>query len=293
MIKRLFLLFALLLIVGTVVAQDTETDTKAKIPFVQLNGNFSVPEINWVTETGDNFVWFVNREINAQIYVTVVDTQDVSEAISQTIPTLSNDKFDAPFLDGIAARTTGTWTVQLFESGDTSISAYGMLQSGKVYVVLFAESSPNYKAYNYPIRPEILVPAEDEVENMLISSSDTVLKTVLSQDVTDAEISYPSADNSRWILAQYSDTLATTDFLYDNLVFVTMVDGDTSSITTLANAFDTVFLGFVITPDNSEYLYLGLTFASVIMLALLGSMWLRYKNVQKDMALLEELRDEE
>lgn len=92
--------------------------------------------------------------------------------------------------------------------------------------------------------------------------------------------------------ANYSDNLATASFLFDSIVFVTLVEGDTSSIATLSNAFDTVFLGFVITPSNIEFLYLGLVFSAVIMLALLGSMWLRYQNVLKDMDLVEQLAEE-
>lgn len=160
MMKRLFLLLALLAIVGTVYAQDAEEEEPEEIHFVQLNANFSVPEIDWVIETGDESVWFIKRELDAQIYVTVVDTQDVNEAIATTIPILSDAEFGEPFAETRIGRTSGTWTVQLFASGDTSVTAYAMLQSGQAYVVLFSESSPDYRAYHYPIRPEIINPKQ-------------------------------------------------------------------------------------------------------------------------------------
>jgi hypothetical protein len=290
MIKRLFLLLILLLGIVTVQAQDEEEEV-VDIPYVQLGANFSVPEIDWVMETGDQSVWFINREIDAQIYVTVVDTQDASEAILATIPVVSNVEFDAAFAEGRAGRTSGTWALQLFKSGDTSISAYAMLQSGQVYVVIFAENSANYEAYHYPVRPEIAEPEADQLESTMVATSDTALNAVFSQDVTEARISYPNPDSKYWLHLQYSDTLATSSFLFDGIVFVTLVDGDTSVASTLSNAFDTVFLGFVITPNNGEFLYLGLAFSAVIMLMLLGSMWLRYRNVLKDIELVEQLAE--
>lgn len=289
--KRLFLLFFLLFALSVVQAQD-ENKPADKIPFVKLGANFSVPEIDWTIKTEDNAVLFTNSDFNAQIYVTSVDTQDLNEAIASTIPAVSSAKFDTPFAETRAGRTTGTWTVQLFKAGDTSVSAYAMLQSGHSYVVIFAEDSTNYEAYQFPVRPENLDPTADELESTIMAASDSALTSVFSQEATDAQITYPNSDSKYWLHAQYSDTLETGAFLYDGIVFVTLVQGDLSPITSLSNAFDTVFLGFVITPDNSQYLYLGLTFASVIMLALLGSMWFRYRNLQKDMALVEQLKEE-
>lgn len=45
-------------------------------------------------------------------------------------------------------------------------------------------------------------------------------------------------------------------------------------------------------PDTVAYLALGLAVASGIFLALLGSMVARYRNLQKDIELLEQLEDD-
>ncbi len=46
------------------------------------------------------------------------------------------------------------------------------------------------------------------------------------------------------------------------------------------------------TPDTVAYLVLGLVVASGIFLAFVGSMIARYRNLQKDIQLLEQLDDE-
>ena len=74
---------------------------------------------------------------------------------------------------------------------------------------------------------------------------------------------------------------------------MTLVEGNAEIATELSDAFDSVFLGFVITPDNGEFLRLGLIFASAIMLILIGSMFLRYRNIKKDMLVIEQLAEEE
>ena len=298
MIKRVFLLLGFLFCTVTVFAHDGQShtvDQPEKIPYVQLSANFSVPQIHWVMEKGDNFVWFIDRVFEAQIYATVVDTQDLDAAIANTIPILSNETFGAPFIETRIGRTTGTWTVQLFKSGDSSVTAYAMLQSGQAYVVIFEEYSADYEAYQYPIRPQSF----DEAQS-LIAISDASMEAVQTvfpdENYGEAKnITFPNPSNTLWVQANHegdNGSITTASFLFDDIVFVTMLRGSNDITSTLSNAFDTVFLGFVILPNNSEYLYLGLTFAAVIMLVLIGSMWLRYRNILKDMELVEQLAEE-
>ena len=47
------------------------------------------------------------------------------------------------------------------------------------------------------------------------------------------------------------------------------------------------------TPDTLSYLLLGLAVVTLISTGLIGSMVLRYRNLQKDMQLLEQLRNEQ
>jgi hypothetical protein len=46
-------------------------------------------------------------------------------------------------------------------------------------------------------------------------------------------------------------------------------------------------------PETTNYLYLGLAAVSVLVLALVGSIALRYRNLLKDEQTLQHLLDEE
>jgi hypothetical protein len=59
----------------------------------------------------------------------------------------------------------------------------------------------------------------------------------------------------------------------------------------LANAFNTIHLGFFTTPDNSNYLWLGVIATFAILGFLVISLYWRWRSIRQDMALLEQLRD--
>ena len=47
------------------------------------------------------------------------------------------------------------------------------------------------------------------------------------------------------------------------------------------------------TPDTIAYLYLGLAAVSIIAVGFVGSIILRFRNLQKDLQVMEQLRDEQ
>lgn len=46
------------------------------------------------------------------------------------------------------------------------------------------------------------------------------------------------------------------------------------------------------TPDNVAYLYLALTVVALIAIGFVGSIVIRFRNLQKDLQVMEQLRDE-
>lgn len=289
--KRLILLIVLLMLAMVSQAQEEEED----IPYLRVTGNVAVPELpGWDAVVEGETALFRNEALSARIYVAVYETLDIDSAILQAVSHVYEGESPEPFVTGrIGRRDIGTWEYRLFSAGDSSISAYGLLESNQVYVVLFIENSADYEAYHLAIRsPQAIEegvdprPALDEVSLMAIQQ---VLEPEYEGSIQAA--SNPAPDNERWVLAEYENTISTASYLNDNIVYVTMVRGDASLAPVLSNAFDTVFLGFVITPENTEYLLLGLGFTGGILLLLLGSMWLRYRNLQKDLQTLEQLND--
>ena len=46
------------------------------------------------------------------------------------------------------------------------------------------------------------------------------------------------------------------------------------------------------TPDTIAYLYLGLAVVAIIAIGFVGSIAIRFRNLQKDLQVMEQLRDE-
>lgn len=46
------------------------------------------------------------------------------------------------------------------------------------------------------------------------------------------------------------------------------------------------------TPDTVAYLLLGLAVVSLIGAGFIGSLYIRYRNLQKDLQVIDQLRDE-
>jgi|GEM_PF-4213267 len=294
MSKRTLFVLLLLLLTPILVFAQEETGEPEEIALLRLNSNFSVPELpGWELETGDETVLYTREDISAQIYVRIVDTLNVAEAIETTIADVESITAETgdPILERSIGRNNGTWNYVIYSDGDTSVTAYGLLKSNQVYVVLFAEESPDYDAYHVALRPEIQMLQEDT--NLAINAMSTQAITLLIDENTGDALSTrnPADDNPNWIEASYENDVTTASYLFDGIVYVTVVEGNSELATQLSNDFDTVFLGFVITPDNIEFLYLGLAFSTVIMLALLGSMFLRYQNIKKDMLVLDQLEE--
>lgn len=296
MTKRYFIIIlALLLTPLLVFAQDGEAETE-EIAYLRLNSNFSVPElVSWDISTENETVLFSRDDIQAQIYIRIVDTLNTSEAIDLALTDLELSTSEA-VLEGSIGRNNGTWNYKLYSEGDMSITAYALLKSNQVYVVLFSEDSADYNAYHLAMRsanndPNTVAEISEAINPIAVEVIASVLEADFSGEAESTR--NPVADNARWIEASYSNDIMTASYLFDGIVYVTAVQGSVDVAAELSDAFDTVFLGFVITPDNGEYLRLGLIFSAGIMLVLLGSMFLRYQNLKKDLLVIEQLAEDE
>ncbi|GAB5493984.1 MAG: hypothetical protein Phog2KO_41990 [Phototrophicaceae bacterium] len=297
MIRRTITLLILLMLIPTLAFAQDEDDNTSDIAYLRLNSNFSVPEIRgWDVLAENEAVLFSREDIDAQIYVRIVDTLDTNIAISTALADLEQVTIDetSPLYEGRIGRNNGTWSYIIYSEGDTSVTAYALLKSNQVYVVLFAEESPDYDAYHLAIRSTINEPVASEINTAINLASFEAIATINDSITSDEPISTrnPVADNLQWLEATYDNDITTASYLYDGIVYTTIVQGNSAITAELSDAFDSVFLGFVITPDNIEYLYLGLAFSAAIILVLLGSMVLRYQNIKKDLLILEHLEDE-
>jgi hypothetical protein len=289
--------FALLLTV-VLHAQEDEEELP-EIPYFRASSSFNVPVLQlegWQNQSTADDALFVNDELNVRIHVTAVRTLDDAEAIQTVIATLHDGEIGAPLRESRIGISNGTWTQQQFSNGDTSISSFALVSvsSDKTFVVTLIEDSADYNAHHLAIRS----PQIDAETTDFAGGIDLAVQTLLGEGSSFELVEHsdltvlglPSAQN------QYTtDNGALSVFAQelDDITYATISTGDIESATQLGEAMETVFLGFFITPDNSNYLYMGLAVVTIIFGVLIGSMWLRYRNVQKDMALVEELAAKE
>ena len=101
-------------------------------------------------------MWIHSIQTEA-IDAAIADVEQLTLEVSESI------------LEGRIGRSNGTWNYRIFKDGDTSVTAYALLQSNQVYVVLFAEESSDYDAYHLAIRSGINDPESGEQVNEAIA----------------------------------------------------------------------------------------------------------------------------
>jgi hypothetical protein len=286
--------FALLVLTVVLHAQE-DAEELPEIPYFRASSSFNVPVLQlegWQNQSTPDDALFVNDALSAQIHVTAVRTLVDVEAIQTVVASLYDGEIGEPLRESRIGISNGTWTQQVFSADDTSISSFALVSvsSDKTFVVTLIEDSPDYNAHYLAIRS----PQIDAETTDFAGGIDLAVQTLLGEgssfelvDHSDLTVlGLPSAQN------QYSTANSELSVFaqeFDDITYATISTGDIESATQLGEAMETVFLGFFITPDNSDYLYMGLAVVAIIFGALIGSMWLRYRNVQKDMALVEEL----
>ncbi len=292
--KLLFVLLALWVLVPVASAQE-ETETEGEtIPYFQTGiMNVPVPQTGWVDQSEGDVAIFVHEDLSATIRVQPVEeTLLVDEAILLTLNPLLDEELPEPVFEGRVALNTGNWYQQHYEIGDTSITGVSTLRGDRTFVILFWEDDPNYQVAHYIQRTPLTEESSEPDFPAAIDAAEVVLagEDFAQEPDTTEELRLVSGD---WSLLMYP----TGEQLYavedGSVTYATLVTGEAVDSAQLADGFFTVFEGFFTTPDNSEYLLLGLLFFAIAMGGLLVSFWLRYRGARKDMAVVEQLAEEE
>ncbi|MDQ7024114.1 MAG: hypothetical protein Q9P44_01000 [Anaerolineae bacterium] len=297
-------MLVLVLLVATIALQAQEDEEELpEIPYFWASSGFNVPILElegWDNQHTEDDAIYVNADLNARIVVTMVRTLDDEEAIQTATNALTDSPLTEPLVDSRIGLATGTWTQQLFSVDDISISSFALVRGAGTFVVMLLEDNPNYDVHQVAVRSPILGTTDDgDVQTDFVGGVNLALETFLGEDTnfTLTNSIDLTALGLASVQSQYStdagDDLTVFAQELGGITYATITNTDAETATRLGEAIETVFLGFFITPNNSNFLYLGLTMVALIFSVLIGSMWLRYRNVQKDMALVEELSAKE
>lgn len=288
--RKIWIIALLLLLAVPLSAQEEAAEEDVpEIDYYRSPVGFNVPVLGdgWVEQGDGETALFVNETLSAQIQVTAVRTLDDEEAIQTALDNFLADSSVEPVYSDRIGLTNGTWTQNIYQDGDSTISALALVRSDRTFVVSFVETSADYDAYQLTVRnsdPESLDPQEG-VAN--------ALERLLSIDPDEPEsITALNLPSGEWQEYDYSADLTAYGFVFRGITYSTIITGDAPDGAELADAYDTVFLGFFMTPNNDEFLYLGLASSAFIFLVLIGSIWWRFRNARQDLQLIEQLENE-
>lgn len=297
---RVLLLALLLLLALPIAAQDAQENEAAEaeaelpvIPYFKSSTGFNVPILEtWANQSDGATASFTNEELQARIFVTAYDGLDEKAAIRRALETLLGAEASAAAesrYEGLVNLADGTWEQELFLSGDQSVSALAKTREGRTYVVAFVEAVPAAETWMFVVQNPPQTTEADPLPGVR-EAAQTVLSLELPA-VPDA-VEAVSLPSGTWTRASYSAEdaqVAAFGLVFGSATYVALTTGDTEAKAAAADAFNTIFLGFFLTPDNSLYLYLGLIVTAVIMLGLIGSMLWRINNARKDARMLAAL----
>ena len=296
---RALLLALLLLLALPIAAQDAQENEAAEaeaelpvIPYFKSSTGFNIPILEaWANQSDGANASFTSEELQARIFVTAFDGLDEKAAIRRALEALLGAEASAAEsrYEGLVNLADGTWEQELFLSGDQSVSALAKSREGRTYVVAFVEAVPAAETWMFVVQNPSQTTEGDPRPGVREAA-----QTVLGLDLPAAPnaVEAVSLPSGTWTRASYSvedSQVAAFGLVFGSATYVALTTGDTEAKAAAADAFNTVFLGFFLTPDNSLYLYLGLIVTAVIMLGLIGSMLWRVNNARKDAKMLAAL----
>jgi len=297
MLFRLFCIGWLLLPVWSIAAQEETSEEQLPIiDYYHSNLGFNIPVIGeWEDLSTRDFAYFFKESASAELHVDVVQETEATTGINETLEVvLEFELTDEPLFSDSINLADGTWQQLIYQQDERTVSALGQVRNDKTYVISLTEDQPDADLYMMIVRN---MEASTQVSPPDPAPAMVTALAALWEDFDEEPESSELVElpSGVWTQQNYQwddQPLTVLGMVFGNATYVTIATGDAAAVTDLTNAFNTAFLGFFVTPENNEFLYLGLVGTAIVFLLLIGSLWLRYRNAQKDMQLIEQLQAE-
>ena len=255
---------------------------------------FNVPVPNtagWVNLSEGNTAHFQNETLFADIYVTAMAGTAVEDNIDSTLSNLIagfSEEAPIPFATAQVNLGGTRWTQALYQLADgRDITAFGGIRGENTYLLIYVNSDPESDYYN-------LITQQSDEANLDEGVAEALQIFDESFDGTPDEVDTVELSNGEWTRQVYEEAnirLIAQERL-GNVTYIAIERGDGHLLDGINKQFLTVFLGFFLTPANDQYLILGVVATAILMFGLIGSYFLRQRNLQKDIALIQQLRDD-
>ncbi|MCY3834518.1 MAG: hypothetical protein OXG85_16010 [Chloroflexi bacterium] len=242
----------------------------------------------WDDQSGEDFAQFHQAEARATIRTAIAPAAEALDAAGAELSATFGFDLDPPVYQGRVNLADGTWHTLVYDiDAETTASVMARQDGGRGVVISFVERDAAARTLMLTIAQadDSLADASPEIAIALESLAGLSLSELQRADSQ----TLPSGE---WTVYAGESVMA-MGMIFGNDAYVALQMGEAGDLAALAEAYNRTLLGFFITPDNSQYLALGLAVVFVILAALVGSLYWREKNVQKDLALLRELARED
>ncbi len=274
-----------LLSYGAAQAEDIDEESAA---YFQSRA-FNVPILEgWEDQSGDDYAQFHLAEAEATIRTAIVPRDDIIAAVGAELSDAFGINVGQPNYQDKVNLADGTWSVLVYDyDEDTTASVMARLAGAGAAVISLVERDP-------AARTALLTLArtdnsQEDAATEIALAIDAMAEKAPSVLAQAERAMLPSGE---WVIYA-GEGLTAMGLVFGNDSYIALREGAPGDLTALADAYNRTLLGFFITPDNSQYLALGLAVVFVILGTLAGSLFWRERGIRKDLALLEALAGEE
>lgn len=270
------------LVTCSLLAQD-ET-----VPYFQSPA-FNAPILEgWEDQSSESIAQFYQPAAQAVIRTRVIRADSAVTAAEQDLQAWLGKPVEAPIYQDKVNLADGTWAVLVYQiDEDTTASVMARQNEAGAAVISFVEDHPAARIIM------VTIAQDDDAQDSPKAEMDAALGAFsLSRRDDASEPQTVTLPSGEWLL-QSDETAAVMGRVFGNDSYLAIAAGDVDNLPELANAYHTSLLGFFVTPDNSDFLRLGLAAVFGILSILLFSFFWRGRNVQKELALVQELAREE
>lgn len=258
------------------------------VPYFQSPA-FNAPILEgWEDQSSESIAQFYQPSAQATIRTRVIAADSAVTAAEQDLQAWLGSPVEAPIYQDKVNLADGTWTALVYPiDEDATASVMARANETDVIVISFVEDHPAARIIMATIAQAD--GAQDDAQTEMAAALKTFSiagRADLSEPQT---VTLPSGE---WLL-QAGETAVVMGRVFGNDSYLAIAEGDVDNLPELANAYHTSLLGFFVTPDNSDFLRLGLAALFGILGVLLFSFFWRGRNVQKELALVQELARED
>lgn len=245
---------------------------------------FNVPILEgWEDQSSETIAQFYHADAQAAIRTNVIRAADAVSGAEQDLQAWLESPVDAPIYQGKVNLADGTWAALVYQiDADTTASVMARQDEADTVVISFVEAHPAARIIM------AVIARGDETQDDARAEIAAALEAFSLGSGDDLSEPQAAPLPGEWLL-QSSETVTAMSRVFSNDSYLAIAEGDADSLPELANAYHTSLLGFFVTPDNSNFLWLGLAAVFGILGSLLFSFVWRERHLQKELAFIQEL----